>query len=269
MRRTLLLTCVGLLGAAGLAYAAADVTNEYVISAGVKPLKSGSTAHPRTVSRLLQWDVSTAPPGRRPANVRGYQIASVGLQQHTTQFPGCGTSRLTTRGPAGCRKGSLIGIGYAIIEYGPTGQNNSAYNTTCRAEEDLFNGGNNNESLYIYEGSQRRGQPGPCPILGRHAVININLSQDNARMIETFSEPLSLLHPSPGFDASIIHEALAIPSYSETITIRHGGQVVSRHHVGLFESFFCPPNHQRQVAITFTREDGVSRTRTALVACKP
>jgi hypothetical protein len=266
MRKTLLLTCVGALGLAGAAYAATTVTNDYVIAAKVTPKKSGTQAHPRTVARYLQWDVSTAPPGRRPANTRGYQIGTVGLQQNTTNFPGCGTSKLAATGPAGCPRGSMIGSGFAIIEVGPTGQNNSSYNGLCRADEDLFNGGSNNETLYVFKGPQHGGEPAPCPIPNGHAEVNINLTRQATRMIETFSLPEALLHPAPGTDASIVHEAITIPPKSRTVRRGHG-TARSARRVGLFESVYCPANGQRQVAITFTREDGIAQTRTTLVPC--
>jgi hypothetical protein len=77
---------------------------------------------------------------------------------------------------------------------------------------------------------------------------------------------MSLLHPAPGIDATVIREVLKIPARSKTFRQPRPG---SRPRVGLFESYFCPPNHRRQVTITFTREDGIPGSATVLVPCRP
>ncbi len=260
--RALLLMALVAFAVAGTAYSAVLLTNDYVIKAAISPLRSGTTARPRPVARYLEWDVSTAPPGRRPANDLSYVIATVGLQQRTANFPKCGTSVLSAAGPGACPRGSLIGTGFAIMELGPTGENMSSYNATCRVEEKLFDGGKNKESLYIFAGSPRPGQPGPCQIPGGHAAVNVRLSSQAGRLNEAFSLPTSLLHPAPGIDATIVREVINIPARSKTL--RHPG---FRRRVALFGSYFCPPNHLRQVTVTFTREDGVGGTATVLMPC--
>jgi hypothetical protein len=77
---------------------------------------------------------------------------------------------------------------------------------------------------------------------------------------------MSLLHPAPGIDATVIREVLHIPARSTTST--RAGPDFGRQ-VGLFESVFCPPNQQRQVTVRFTREDGVRGAATTLVPCRP
>lgn len=267
MRRILLLATLGALGVAGVAYAA-TLTNDYVIKAKISPTRSGTPTHPKSISTRLEWDVTTSPPGRRPNVVRGYKIFYAGIRANTTDFPGCGTSRLSgsSASPGNCPKGSQIGTGYIIIEFGPTGQNASAYNGTCRAEIIVFNGGAHSLTFFVFPGSQVSGQPAPCTIPGGHAAINANIRRGRSGISEHFSVPQDLRHPAPGLDSAVIKAVLHIGAKSRTIRIRRHHKTI-KEHVGLFESVACAKNHQRQVAITFTDENGQGRKRTTLVRC--
>lgn len=268
MRRILMLTAIGALGLAGVAYAASTLTNVYVLKAKITPKKSGTATHPKTISTKLEWDVSTQPAGQRPNVVRGYKIFYEGIRENTPDFPGCGTSALSgaTGSPSKCPKGSEIGSGFLIVEVGPTGQNNSSYNATCRAEVTVFNGGSHNLTLFISSGAPVGGQPSPCAIPGGHDAINANLRQSKAGISESFSVPQDLRHPANGLDAAVIRAVTDIGAKSTTIKKKVHGKIV-REHVGLFESVSCAKNHQRQVAVTFTDENGVGRKRTTLVPC--
>ncbi len=266
VKKALVLCCLGALAMAGVAYGSEVVTNTYVISAAITPQKAGTPAHPTVVARSLQWRVSTTFPVERPANVRSYRIASVGLRSNGAYFPGCRTSTLATAGPAGCPSGSLIGTGFAIFEIGPSGQNESNYSDKCRVEEDLFNGTNHDESLDMFNGPPHPNQPVACPLPGGNAAIHMSVREQNGALVESFSLPPGVLHPAPGFDAALVREVLHIPARSRKLR-RHGHR--PRRRVGLFESYFCPPNQQRQVAITFTREDGIANTATVLPPCRP
>lgn len=269
MRKILLLTALGVFAVAGVAYAVVSVTNVYVVHAVVTPLNSGTPAHPNPSKVRVGWRVTAVPAGQRPVNVSRFSISLEGVHEHTTFFPGCGTSMLTNRGPSGCPAGSLVGGGFMIVQLGPTGQSSTNYNVTCREEVSIYNGGNHNMSLYVYKGNQRPGQPVPCPVpSGGHVAINVNLVNSVNGVTENFTLPFELLHPARGADGAVIHAALGIPADSTVIT-RHHNHVTIHQLVGLFATVACTHNHQRQVAITFTREDGVVSTRTTLVPCNP
>lgn len=258
MRRIGLLAVLGLLALAGVAYAT-TVTNDYVIHAKIKPKRTGQPVKVR-----LAWDVSSTPSSSRPANTAGFRIFLQGVHEHTVDFPGCGTSTLSVHGPPGCPTGSYIGGGNFILEFGQSGDLTNTYSPKCRWEVSIFNGGAHNLSLYIYQaGYQIFGQPPPCLVPGGHAAIDVSLTESSHGMSERFSLPPKLLHPAPGYDASLVHAQLGIPPRSTMVGRRH------RRLVGLFQTFFCPPNHQRQVEIKFTREDGFSRKATTLVSCTP
>ena len=260
MRRIGLLAVLGTLIAAGAAYAAATVNNNYVVAATVKPTKSGTKSNPKPSKVRVSWDVTASPTGVRPVDTRGYRIFLQGIHEQTSDFPGCGTSTLSTNGPSGCRHGSRVGGGSFIIEFGPSGNNDTIYNVKCRWEVSIFNGGAHNFTLYIYRTNyQIYGQPPPCPIPGGHAAIDVSLSESKLGMTESFSLPLKLLHPAAGYDGSLIHANLGIPKRTKKLR---------GNEVGLLETFFCPANHQREVTITFQREDGVSTKATTLERCK-
>ena len=261
MRKAVMLVTVGALFAAGAAYAA--VTNVYVVSARITPSKSGTVAAPRPVAIGVGYTVGTAPPGSRPEVVRGYKLSFAGVEENTTFFPGCATSVLTGKGPSKCPAGSLIGSGFQIFEVGPTGSTNTSYDIFCRAEEKLFNGGHHNLSLYVYQGPQVGGQPAPCPVTRGHETININLVNSSAGVAWNYSVPADLRHPITGVDAATTKSSLNVLSRSTTV-----GSGKRKRTIGLFATFNCAHNHQRQIAITFTGEDGVGRTRTALVGCR-
>jgi hypothetical protein len=267
LRRIGLLVVLAVFGIAGVAYAA--VTNVYVIGASFKPHKSGTSKHPTPVSIGLGWLVGTEFAGLRPNVVRGYHVFLEGLLENTNFFPGCDTSKLSGRkgNPGKCPRGSEIGRGDLILEIGPTGEREDQYNAECRADVLIFNGGDHNLTLYVYRGRQLAHQPAPCTIPGDHVVINVRLAHSKHGLNWNWSVPLDLLHPAPGIDAAVIYATLSVPSKEKALTRRVKGK---SHHtkIGLFETYLCPHNHQRQVAITFTEEDGVGRTGTTLVACK-
>ena len=266
MRKVVLLTALGGLVLASVAIAAV-VSNVYVINAAISPTASGTPVHPKPSKVRVTWDVSTAPAGERPANVRSYSISLEGFRESTTFFPGCGTSMLQSQGPNGCPGHSYIGGGYFIIEAGPPGNNTSIYNGECRVELSIYNGGNHNLSLFVYAGSARPGQPAPCPLPRHNTAINVTLAHTGQGISENFSIPYDLLHIF-GTESAVVHGVLGIPKRSKVIKHR-AGRTTTFHRIGLLETVACPPNHQRQVAITFNREDGFSDTRTTLVPCTP
>ena len=264
MRRALVLTSLILFGGAGAAWAVVPVDNVYVVQAHIAPTKFGTRHHPTPISSSLGWQVSTTPSGNRPANVRSYAIYYEGIDENTTLFVGCGTSTLSTPNATvkSCPKGSEIGSGFLIFMIGASGFDNAAYNGTCTSSLALFNGGYHDLTLFVYPGQPLPGQPAECTLPGGHVAIQVNISHSRRGITETFSMPEELLHPGAGFDTAVIQASLRMTRKERLV----GGRS-ARHQVGLFESFFCPPNRQRQVAMVFTREDGVTQIRTTLGHC--
>jgi hypothetical protein len=262
-----LLSAVALLAVGAVAWGAASVTNVYVVSASVTPVKSGTRHHPKPIASALEWDVSTSPPGQRPATVKRYTISYQGIHENTTLFPACATSTLAraNASASSCPRGSRIGSGFLIFELGATGFSNSGYNPTCTSSLALFNGGFHDLTLLIYEGKPAPGQPTECTLPGNHVAINVNLLRTRHGVKESFRMPIELLHPVPGFDTAVIRGVIRMKAKHRVVS-RMGGVRV-RRRVGLFQSFFCPASHQRRVAMTFFREDGSNQTTTSLVAC--
>lgn len=254
--------CLGLLSAAGAAWAARTVTNVYTVKAGVRPVKPGTRQHPRPIASNLEWDVASVPAGERPANVSRYAISWQGIQEHTTLFPSCAPSRLATPVP-NCPRGSKIGSGFLILELGATGFSDSGYNPTCSLSLALFNGGHHDLTLFVYEGRPARGEPAECTIPGGHAAIRVNIRRSGRGIREAFRAPPKLMHPAQGLDTAVIKGVIRVPKKQKLVT--RGGV---RRRVGLFDSFFCPRSHQRQVAMTFTREDGGVATSSTFVSCR-
>jgi hypothetical protein len=257
MRKLLLLTALGTLGVAGVALAA--VTNQYVLTANVTPTKSGTSKAPAPIGTSLGWQVSTIPAGQRPSVVRGYKISIFGVTEATTSFPGCSTSRLLStkkgQGPSSCPGGSQAGNGFAILSVGRSSDTSASYSSRCRIDYSIFNGGHHNVVLYFFTRSVR-GQPAACP-LQRPEVVNVDLIGGKS-LVFSFSLPQDLRHPSSGVDSSVV---------SQTVNLPRNTTKIKSKTIGLFSSVACPTNHQRQIAVTFTDEQGVGRTSNRLVRC--
>jgi hypothetical protein len=268
-----LLGWLGLAGA-GAAAAAASPTNTYSLRASIKPLRSGTPARPRPVSIRLRWAIGTSPPGQRPAEVNRYAITYEGIQANPRRFPSCPESRLAQPDATvySCPAASRIGSGYLIFELGAPEYTIPPFIPTCSSSVAVFNGGRRGLTLFVYQGHPRPGQPTECTIPGGHAAVHVRVEQTGRGLRELFTLPRSLLHPAPGLEAAVTEGALALAVKQRTLGRGAGGRGTggqgARRRVGLFESYLCPRFHRRRVAVTFTREDGVSRTAAAFVRCR-
>lgn len=251
MRKLPPVIVVAALSLAGIAYAAATVTNIYTISARITPVKSGTKSKPNPISQSYTWSVSTAAPGQRPAVVRGFQYAVSGIVENTDFFPACSSSTLETKGPGGCRSGSKLGTGLFGADLAPSGDFSDTYAIPCRLNLDIFNGGSHNILLYFSKPAS-----GGCPLPRPLSVVVQYRSGNN--LIGSYSLPSALLHPTTRTDLAMTHQTFSIANKS---VVRKGKKI------GLFATNACPPNHQRQIAVTFTREDGIGRIATEHVAC--
>ena len=255
MRRVVLLMAVAVLGVAGVAYAA---SNLYVVKARITPVKSGTLAHPKPIGARIEIDVSTTPPGLRPIVVFNYSILISGVHENTNSFPTCSSSTLQSKSQRGCPRGSKAGSGFLLVEVGPTGNNAAAYSATCRVDVDVFNSGHGHLTLYAFT----RREVNACPLL-KPIAINLTLRTKRKNLTASFSVPVALRHFPNGADDAITQAVLNLPVHRRTLTVKG-----VRRTVGLLASVACPVNHQRQVTITFTQEDGAKRTATANTPCR-
>jgi hypothetical protein len=143
------------------------------------------------------------------------------------------------------------------LSVGRSSDTSSSYSSECRIDYSIFNGGHHNLVLYFFKRSGR-GQPAACP-LQRPEVVNVDLIGGKS-LVFSFSLPQDLRHPSSGVDSSVVSQTVNLPRNTTKI----GRNKVK---VGLFSSVACPTNHQRQIAVTFTDEQGVGRTSNRLVTC--
>jgi hypothetical protein len=257
MRKALMLASVVVLAGVGAGAAAASLLDIYVVTVKISTANSGGRNHPKAIASSIAWDVGSSPPGQRPAVVSHYTIFFQGIREHTTLFRGCGSSTLSMPGatPTSCPRASRIGFGYLIFELGGSGQSNESYGATCSSSLAVFNGGFHDLTLFFYKGKQRPDRPVQCTIPGGHVAVTVNISRSRRGITESFDLPQQLSHPVPGLDAAVIHGFIQVHART-------------RHRRGLFESVSCPRSHQRQVVMTFTREDGVSSTVSVLVPCR-
>jgi hypothetical protein len=274
MRKTLLLAVAIALGAAGTAYAVI-ITNVYTMHAKVTPAKSGTRRHPKSIGTHVDWTITTTPKGRRPNIVKTYDITVQGIRENTNDFKACGSARLNdpSEGPTTCPRGSQIGKGFFIVQAGKPGDQTSIQ-LTCRAELSIYNASNHKLAYYVYKGSQMPGQPQPCP-LPRNEAFNATLTPTGLGLKETFTVPNDLRHVTIGsppyavdFDVADFKASGDIPSKTTTLVHKRGKHTI-KTKVGLFESISCPHNHQRQVLVKFTLENGHSHTSSRLVSCTP
>jgi hypothetical protein len=271
MRRALLLGVLTVLGMAGAAYAAATVTNHYTVHAKITPIKSGTKAHPVPISSHLDWATTATPKGDRPNTDKTIDVRVQGIRENTNDFPACGTARLNdpSEGPTTCPAGSKVGTGFFIAEVSAAGDPSKIIIPSCRAELTIYNGGNHDLSFYGYKGAPVSGQPAPCP-LPRNEAWNGTLTRTPKGLVLTATLPADLRHPPVAgttFDSSAIKASFDIPTATTKVKPK-GKKRTKAVKVGLFESISCPANHQRQLAVKFTQENGKSTTVTRLVPCR-
>jgi hypothetical protein len=257
MRKIFLLAALGAVAIAGAAYAA-TYSNKYTISTKFTPTKSGTTTHPLPIGANVSFNIGTTPSGFRPKVVRTYKTAISGIRENTNSFPVCSSSRLLTKGqgPSTCQKGSKIGSGHVIIEYGPTANNAAAYSAFCSAGATIYNSGHHHLTLYVVKGSFA-GRSG-CPLPGAYA-ITVTLAKSGSGVVAIYTLPLALRHFPSGFDDALTSGVLNVPVATRKVGTKT---------VGFLESVKCPANHQRQTAVTFIEENGSSHTATRNFFCK-
>lgn len=275
MRKALVLGLLAALGVATAAYGATTVTNVYTMNARVTPARSGTTAHPVAIRSHFDWAVSTIPKGDRPNIVKTIDVRVQGVRENTNDFPACGTARLNdpSQGPATCPPGSKIGTGFFVAAASSPG-NQSKILLTCRAELTIFNGGNHTLSYYVYKGAPVSGQPAPCPLPRSEAFI-ATLTSTRSGLVQSATLPRGVRHTTIGgttFDVAAIRGSVDIPAKQTTVPVKRStknkkNKKATKIKVGLFESVLCPLNHQRQLRVKFTQENGRGRTLTRLVTC--
>jgi hypothetical protein len=254
-----------MLALAGAAYAA-TVTPKYILHAKVSPTKSGTARHGVPIASQFGFNVTTAPPGQRPPVVQGYRFYFQGVRANLKYFHACSTSTLNSKGPSGCRAGSKIGTGSFTVALGPSASTTIA--GTCVADLGIYNGGGNTLIFYVFKGTETNACPLPAP--GEFTVVvRLSKAHKGRDMVQNFSVPTALRHPVTGVDAAVIKATTSVNKVTTVRTVRVGGRKVKRT-IGLFESEYCPPNHQRNVQATFTPEGQATNGRlaTAHVACK-
>jgi len=255
LRQVLLIATALVFGVTGAAYAA--VSNVYVVSGKITPVKSGTRARPVSVATTIGYTVSTQPKGERPNVVKTVQITIQDVRANTNAFKACGTSRLNNpkEGPATCPKGSLVGRGYFIAEVGPS-KSQKTVAATCRAELGIYNRGDRTLSYYVY-GAPTVTKTGECPLAPLAFAATVR--DTSSGLVETIKLPSVVRHPTAATDASLTKAVVSVT--------RHTTKVKGKK-VGLLESFGCPVNHQREIKVKFTLESGKSVLSTLLLPCR-
>lgn len=262
MRRVLLLAMAGCLALAGTAYAATVVSPRYILNGKITPMKSGTRSHAIPIATQFGWTVHTVPQHHRPPLVSSYRFYFQGVRQNVRYFPACSTSTLNSTGPSGCKKGSQIGHGSLTAALGLS--RNTKIAGTCNAEISIFNGGGNDIILYIYTTATMAKQ---CPLPAPHEFaipVGLYRAGGGRDLVEQFSVPYRLLHPTKGVDASVVSTSVMIARRAVVVRRGHRNEVI-----GLFETDYCPPNHQRTVKGLFVPEHGphIGHVATKHVAC--
>lgn len=272
MRKGVLLGLIGAFTIASAAYGAVTVTNKYVVHARLTPVKSGTKANPVPIAGHFDYEVSTSPSGYRPNIVKTLAVRIQGASENTNLFPACGSSRLTdpSEGPSTCPAKSKVATGYFIAEVTKQGDQSPPFILTCRVELTIYNGGNHTLTYWVYKGASPSptGQP-ECPLPSNEAIVAAETTTPKG-LVTTVTFPPDVLHPTV---AGVTYDAAVIKAVANFSTVTKQIKKGPKGHkktvtIGLFDSIACPANHKRQVADTFTQENGGSRTTTRLVACK-
>jgi hypothetical protein len=256
MRKILLIATLVALGLTGTAVAAIVVTQTYVVTVKATK-KSGTATNPKPIGVTVAYTVKPHPSGDRPNVVKKEVVTVAGVHAHPNDFPTCSTSKLNSKGPSGCPKGSLVGTGFFIDEVGAA-NNPSNVIITCRVDLNVYNGGGNTLSYYVYANKAHSNE---CPSTTVQPLAFASIvKQSGTTLVQTINVPFSARHPgnNTALDAATIQASVSIPVKTKKIK----GKTV-----GFGESTLCPTNHRRHVSITFTTESNKSQTATANVAC--
>jgi hypothetical protein len=244
------------LGLAGTAYAATVVTQTYVVTAKVTK-KSGTKASPKAFGASIGYTVQPTPSSDRPNVVQTIVTTIQGVRSHPNAFPTCSTSKLNGKGPAKCPKGSKVGSGFFIAVVG-LANNPSSKAVTCRVELSVYNGGGNSLTYYVFANPANKNE---CPSSSvKPLAFAVKVTQKGANLVQTINVPFSVRHPgnNTALDAATIQASVSVPAKSRKVK----GKTVN-----LTESFLCPANHKRHIAIRFVTESGKAQTATANAAC--
>jgi hypothetical protein len=266
MRKTLLLAATAVLVVAGVAYAASNV---YTVQASISPTKSGTSKHPKAIGIHLTYNIRSSDPNALPRNVQKYKTFIQGILEKTNKFKACGTSRLNNphQGPSTCPKGSKIGSGYAFVQATPSNRPLlKVYAHRCSLQVLIFNGGNHTLSLYLFSGNSVQGTA-PCTPKRKQGFVE-TFTKTSSGLTGTFSIPATFRHvgSNPGTTWTITKLVLNEPVKKKTATHKVKGKTV-KTTIGLFDSYSCPSNGQRQVKVTFTTVNGATSTATTTVPC--
>jgi hypothetical protein len=179
-----------------------------------------------------------------------------------------------SEGPSTCPRFSLFATGYLIAEVSKhDDQSPSGMVLTCRVELSIYNGGDHTLTYYLYAAPNAPASQMECPSSGPAAfkpVAFVSALTHTAKgLVQTATFPQQVLHPTVAgvtYDAAVIKSSVNISIIAKRVKKGPAGHKKTVT-IGLFATTFCPANHERQTALTFTQENGGSKTVTRLVRC--
>lgn len=182
MRRIVLIaTALGVLAAAGVAYAA---INTYTATLGFSTKKPGSPAKPVPVS--YNQDIkASGTGGNRTAVLLDIKTTIYGLKVDGKDFPTCTEAQISAaHTDAGCPKGAQVATGYITASIGSS-KNFAAAGAACSPVLDVWNGGQGKLTFFFVDtpthqclqGALKTGSVAPYPAtyktVGKNLVVDV------------------------------------------------------------------------------------------------
>lgn len=250
---------VGLALVLSLALAAVAIAeNVYSISASTSPTKAGTSKKPVPVG--LKFGFTTQDDaGNRPASLKALSVKFNGLRFNTNSFKGCSAVTIERdKSDKNCPKGSLVATGFANNRAG--GVNDRTQQALrCHLKVKLYNSRNSKGALFIENGqSTDNTRDDYCPNLGIATAIPVTLTKNKTGDTLRFKIPQSLQQPAPGIQNSLVETQLNTPLKTRR---------VKGKRVGFMEAFGQCRRNKRNIQVTFTHEDGITR-QTKQATCK-
>ncbi len=206
MRRiALIAVAVGLLVAAGAAYAASDI-NTYTAKLTFTTKKAGSAKKPVPIG-YTQHYTAQGTNGNRTAVLTDIKTKVYGLKADGKDFPTCSAAKISAAGnDTGCPKGAMAATGYITASVGAA-QNFAQGGTACDPLLHVWNSGQGKLTFFFVDtpthqclgGALQTGQVGPYPgtykTQGKYLVVDVPV-------------PRYVSFPAPGLAGSLETEHL-------------------------------------------------------------
>jgi hypothetical protein len=241
--RILAVALIAALGISAVAIAQSTAENEYTVNGAIKPT-GGTKKKPKPIQ--LQFGFTNSRPDNTlPAPIKKYSIGFEGAVANTKAVKAkCTAAAMNAaESDAGCPKKARVGSGTIDSLIWTTGQAITDEAIKCKLALTLYNGGSGHMPLWLKTGAP-------------DCVTNINQAID-AKFVKKSGGVTALEFEVPDELRHQLNLDIAVMKVTSKIN-RIVGKV-GKKKVGFFSSVGCK-DKKRDIAVTFTDENGVAKT---------